>query len=300
MITRYQHTDLTWVDCENPTADEVRDLITEFSIDPHVGNELLSPTVRSRVERYDNSTYVILRFPSLTHEEEIEIDFIIGKKFLITTRYNAVDAMHDFSKLFEVDSILDRSNMANHAGFIFYYMMRELYRSLSDQLDVLMSVLHDIETDIFKGRERAMVIEISHINRRLLRFRSSLEYHESILTSYESVSHSIFGEEYDYYSRTITAEYRKVSKALDHMRAYLAELRETNNSLLTTKQNEIVKNLTIMTFVILPLTLVASVFGMNAEHIPLIGDPFDFWKILVIMLALGSCMFIFFKFKKWL
>ena len=77
-------------------------------------------------------------------------------------------------------------------------------------------------------------------------------------------------------------------------------LRETNNSLLTTKQNEVMKVFTIMAFVIFPLSLVAGIFGMNTAYIPIVGLPGDFWMVMGIMVVLGVLFLSFFMYKKWL
>jgi Mg2+ and Co2+ transporter CorA len=80
----------------------------------------------------------------------------------------------------------------------------------------------------------------------------------------------------------------------------LHELRETNNSLVSTKQNEVMLVLTLTAFVTFPLSLMASLFGMGALHTPIIGQPFDFWIILTIMGIASLAMFGYFHYKKWL
>jgi magnesium transporter len=80
----------------------------------------------------------------------------------------------------------------------------------------------------------------------------------------------------------------------------LLELRETNNSLLSTKQNETMKTLTVLTFLFLPLSFVAGLFGMNTMNNPIVGNQFDFWIILAIMAFLGMVSLLYFKRKDWL
>ena len=80
----------------------------------------------------------------------------------------------------------------------------------------------------------------------------------------------------------------------------LHELRETNNSLLTTKQGEIVKNLTIVSFITFPLALVAAIFGMNIPSTPIVHRPDGFWIVMLIMAAAALSMFAYFKRKRWL
>jgi len=121
MINKYKHKDVDWIDLENPTPDEVREVVDKYNIDPIVGNELLSPTLRPHVDRYSDYIYMILHFPvaydtdGKSHEiKEIEeVDFIIGKDFIIT----------------DTAGIRKRSRVKDDIEF--YSVMRSL-RSLED------------------------------------------------------------------------------------------------------------------------------------------------------------------------
>ena len=139
MIYSYKYRKVTWVDLENPTTDEVRKISEQYNIDPVVANELLSPSLRSKADCSSNYIYLILHFPSIvsTNKNQFgsatsveEIDFIIGHDFIITTRYSAMDALLEFSKVFEVQSILDRKDMGEHAGYVFFFMIQYLYKSI--------------------------------------------------------------------------------------------------------------------------------------------------------------------------
>jgi len=81
---------------------------------------------------------------------------------------------------------------------------------------------------------------------------------------------------------------------------FLHELRETNNSLLSTKQNETMRVLTIMALLTFPLALFVAIFDINATSNPIIGLPYDFWIIVGAVVSVGIAMFAFFKHKKWL
>jgi magnesium transporter len=296
-----------WIDLENPTSSEVRQLIEEFDIAPVVANELISPSIRSHVDFHPKFLYLILHFPcsyspnadETETKKTQEIDFIIGKDFIITTHYDSIDALQDFSKVFEVQSILDKSDFANHGGYVFFYMAKHLYKQMINKVEMIQDLISDTERKIFQGQERRMVTEISRLNRVVLTYKEALGSHEEILGSFEIAGHKFFGEDFKYHLHAILGEYSKVAKKIENTKEYLHELRMTNDSLLSTKQNEIMKNLTLMSFLFFPLALVAGIFGMNADFMPIIGTPNDFWKILSIMLVLTIIMFILFKQKKW-
>src|SRR6185312_499270 len=170
MQSRYEHSGLVWIDLESPTREEVRVIADEFHLEPLIAEELLAPSSKARAEFHPNYVYLVLHFPALHHSHkthEQEVDFVVGHSFIITTRYDVVDPLHKFSKVFEVNSVLDESNLGDHAGFIFFYMLRKLYRSIEHEVEYIQHDLHVIEEHIFYGHEIAMVSAISRTARDL-------------------------------------------------------------------------------------------------------------------------------------
>ncbi len=303
MVTRYVQRNLTWVDCVSPTADEVRALMREFTIDPLVAEELLLPSYKPKVERRGDLIYVILHFPLLrgVHQPpEQEIDFVIGKQFLITTRYETIDPLHLFAKAFEVDAVLGRDAGTTNGGHLFIAMAANLYRALANSCDTLHQRLRDIEEHIFSGDEKRMVAELSRVGRTIHDFRQTLVPHDEMLASLEPVGARFFGQEFSYHLRNLIGAYGRVERTLGNLHDSLDELRETNNSLLSTKQNEIMKTFTVLAFLFLPLSFIAGLFGMNTQYIPIVGAPNDFWIVIGVMTVVALTCFLYFKRKDWL
>ncbi len=304
MIHRYQYRDIVWIDLESPTEAEVKALIEQFHLNPLVGKELHTPTPKPRVELYQDFIYLILHFPAFRHSHskgvQQEIDFIIGHKFIITTHYDMIDPLHDFSKVFEVNSILDKGHMGDHAGFIFYYMIAHLYKALSHELDSISTSLKIIEDGVFKGKEREMVLSLSNVSRTLLEFKQSMDLHHDVLKTYDQVGKRFYGEGYAYSTSMILSEHFKVHNAVRSKIELMKELRETNNALLSTKQNETMKILTVVAFIALPLTLVISLFQVDNISRPIVGQENDFWIMLVVLVSIAIVMYAYSKFRKWL
>lgn len=306
MISRYKHKDLIWIDLESPTAEEARTIGEEFQIHPMVARELSIPSMRPRVELYRNFVYLILHFPELGRGKIAgptrakEVDFVIGKNFIITTRFDAIDPLHQFSKIFEVNSILDKGEMGEHAGFVFYLMITKLYEAMLHELEAVKDGIQRIEERVFKGEERAMVVSLSQMSRILLDFRRAISAHKETLESFSVAGKKFFGGDFEYHLQSITGEYYKVRNAVRDNMESVMELRDTNNSLLNTKQNEVMKTLTIMAFVMLPLSFIASLYSMNTKTIPLVGVEHDFWIVLLVMSAVALFIIGAFKWKKWL
>lgn len=303
MINRYEYNNIVWVDIENPTTEEIETVAEEFEFGPLIIEELLTPTAKPRVDAYPGFVYLILHFPALryTHglETNHEIDIILGSNYLITTHYSTASATYDLARAFEAASLRGGESAHLDVGQIFFALFQRLYQAADNELDAMEEVTQDIEANIFEGYEREMVSSISFAARELLTHKRLLGTHHDLLEALERATKTLFGEHYAHQARAASAlHYRVYHRAL-MMNDILTELRETNMALLFTRQNEIMKNLTILAFVTFPLALVASIFGMNTVSTPVIGVANDFYWILGGMAALTALFFAYFKLKKW-
>ncbi|MDO8552215.1 MAG: CorA family divalent cation transporter [bacterium] len=302
MRTDYKHNGIMWIDLESPTKEEVSGIVDQFGVSTMVAEELLVPSMKPRTEFYDSYVYVVLHFPSLRRSHrpiEQEIDFIVGRDFIITTHYDIVDPLHKFSKVFEVNSLLDKSNMGNHAGFFFFYMLKKLYKGVEYEVERVRHHLSTIEGDIFTGHEAGMVEVISRAARDLLNLRQIIEPHREVLRTIEAEGARLFGEDFMPYLRALSNDYYRVHNHVMRNTESLHELRETNNSLLSTKENETMRVLTIMALLTFPLSLLVAIMEIDSVYNPIKGQPYDFWIVVGIVLLLGSSMIAYFKHRKW-
>jgi magnesium transporter len=303
MIERFSTKNLTWIDIENPTRQDVLSLIQEFDIHEVCAEELLIPTVRPKVDRFGDHMYMVLHFPELGNQKDLseytehEIDIILGKDFMITVRYQPSIILHEFRKTFEEAIILEK-NSWEHAGMLYFYLMRTLYRTLGREFQKTATSIRYIEQEIFSDHEALMVRKISALNRSLMHAFQSMHFHEEVLDSAERVTPDFFGQDFIHYMHHLKSEYLQNMKLLESHRSIVNDLRITNDSLLSTKNNEIIRNLTVMSFVTFPLSLIAGIFGMNTI-VPFQQHPQGFWIIFVIMGAAMSAMFAYFYHKRW-
>jgi magnesium transporter len=305
MISRYTHHDITWVDIEKPSKEEMLHIMEEFSVPSLVAEEALSNTLHAKVERYDSLIYMVLHFPPSHRSGEKntrqEIDFIIGKKVLITVHYESVHPLEQFSEAFESGALFEDKQKITDGGMLFAHLMKQIYSHTLLTLDVVTADINDIEHHIFTGHEDAMLKKISTTGKRLLDFKQALRFHQDILRSYESTAPTLYGEVYRHTTDTIISDFNKVNSLLESNRDALLELQRTNDSLLSTKTNDIMRTFTILTFVMMPLTIITGVFGMNtSDTLVFINNKGDFFFVIAAMTITGLVMFLFFKVRKWL
>lgn len=307
MIKRHSYGNVTWVDVEHPSDDEISSLVKEYKLHPLLGEELSRKSYKPKIEVYKNCIYTVLHFPARILSGgkytiiEKEVDFVVGENFIITTKYSTVEPLHTFSKAFEINSILDKNGKLNDSGMIWYYMLIKMYKNLEIELEGIKDEMRSIESQIFEGHEKKMVSKISHVARELLDITQMIRSHGEIMNDLKEIDLSrFFGNEFKYFALDIYNKYQKIMEISANHKELVADLRETNDSLLSTKQNETMKMLTLMAFVTFPLSLITDIFSMNTAHAPIIGSFYDFEIILAIMTVATLIMFLFFKFKKWL
>jgi magnesium transporter len=306
MTTTHTYKGIVWIDLESPDDNEISSLINRYGLHPLVGEELRSSPSLAKIDIYKDYTLVILTLPIRTKQGDSyvvidrEIDFVIGRNFLITSRFEAVEQLEYFAKIFEANEILGKEEKIEHAGHIFYYMVKRLYAGLRNDLENIRDSVVSAESHIFTGDQPNMVQYLSNLNRELIDFKQTARIHHDIWTNMsERAEKSIFGPDFSPYIDDIKNDFNNIHELIINARELLSDLRETNDSLLNTKQNEIIKDLTLIAFIFYPLTLVASIFTIPGSNVPLVDKPYGWFLIIVLMVILSFGIWFYFKKKRW-
>ena len=303
MIERFNGGKLTWIDMVNPTSDEIREVMEEANLPPELVSDLSAPIPRSSAVAVGNVVKVTLDYPivkrtDINHPHEIKL--LATKTHLVSVHFEDIEAIHRFQKEFELLSILKNTKSKASGGHLLNAIMMFLYNSLNAKLDYLETKLVDVENEIFKGREKEMVFEISNISRRIISFKHVPATPAQVLDDLMELIETAFTKEHKTGVLEIHEQYLFLSSRVGTINETMDELRETNMALLTTKQNETMKILTILAFITFPLTLFTSMFGMNTSTTPIIGQPGDFWIIVGVMAVVSIGFFGYFKYKDWI
>jgi len=306
MITTHSRVGVTWIDAESPTDQEIGELVRKHELHPLVGEELKSSSSLAKIDFYKYYILIVLTIPVRIRRNggyeivDREIDFVVGKDFLITSRYDTLEQVEYFAKVFEANSILNKDEKLEHAGHLFYYLVRRIYAGMLQDLDNIKDALVAAESQIFKGEERSMVEALSNLSRELIDFKQTARIHSDIWKELtEHADNALFGKDFPAYVEEIRNEFGRIHETIVNARELLTDLRETNDSLLNTKQNEIIKVLTLIALIFNPLTFIASVFTIPAAYVPLVGKPYGWTIIVIIMVVLVIFTWGIFKKKRW-
>jgi magnesium/cobalt transport protein CorA len=305
MISRYEYLDGVWIDLEQPTGEDIRKIAHEFSIGEYIEQELLSPTPLPTVTGEDDKVLFVLHFPTQgTENDETknqEVDFVVGKNFILTVRYEVIAPLHHLKKLLETQELVEGKAPVT-TDVLLETLFAHLYTAMRDHLNHVADHLARVERDMFGGQERTTVRMISSISRQFLHMEAALANQEESLRHFLEALHTFgfFGASFNERSVRILAERTHLAQIVKTHRAIATEMRETNIAILGANQNEIMKTLTVVTFIFLPLELITFIYGMHAPGTPLEQDPHAFWLIIGTMGIIGIIITIFLAKKRWI
>lgn len=303
MIERFKQGKLIWINLKNPSTDEVQKAMVELDLPPQLMTDLTTTVPRNTAVKIEDTIKITLDFPvvkQLSIDHQYEVKFLVSKKSLLTVQYEEMEGIDRFKRQFEVATTLRKSQKHITGAHLFISLFNNLYETTSSKLDYIESKLADIESQIFENNEKQMVYEISNVSKKLIAFRHTIHGHEDIFKETHILFGNTYGTSFNTDLEAIEGQYFVLQRKANAQYETLAALRETNAAMLTTKQNEVIKTLTIMAFITFPLTLFSSMFGMNTEATPIIGHKADFWIIVAIMISVTIGFFTFFRHKKWL
>lgn len=304
MVKKHYYKGIAWIDLESPTENEILEVSREYNLHPKISSEIMIPTPKPQTVLFDNCLFAIIHFPAIHHthmaETKQEIDFVIGKNFIITTRYEQMEPINEFSKIFEVNAIVDKTEAIPDSGWIFYEIVKKMYACIMEECEVISDSLKMIEENIFKNKEREMVEALSNTSRDIIDLRHGMSLHAEILESLSAHGKAFLGEQFVKYTHHLLEDCKKLHVSIESNRELMRELRETNDSVLTTKQNELIKTFSILAFFTFPLSVLVAVFALDTVDNPIINMPNAFFVIILIIVAVIILMYSIFKHKKWL
>lgn len=294
-----------WVDLEQPSENDIRQIAEEFSVCEHIEKELIYPTPMPLVSVDENMALLVLHFPTHgVNDGEIksqEVDIVVGKNFIITVRYEVVAPLHHLKKLLEAQSLVEGHTQIT-TDVMLEVLFAHLYTSVRDHINHVADNLSRVEKEMFDGRERMTVRSISNISREFLHAEASLATQEESLSDFmEAMSQlKFFDESFKLRAERIKTVRSNVARVVKTHRSVATELRETNIALLSAKQNEIIKILTVVSFIFLPLAFIAKIFAMKVEYMPFVDDPNGFWIILGFMFFIALALMFYVSRKRWI
>ena len=266
-------------------------------------NELLFPSPRGRLFKDGEALCITLHFPIVSYHHANshteEIDFVITNDHVITTRYCDVMALHEVRRKLAVAQELDRLPL--RSGFdLFAIIVSELYSAMNPELLKVDRYIVDAETNIYEGNQRIAVEQISRTTKRIMNFRRALQYHPEVFSAYKQILEQSDAPSSTQLIDQLIRESARLLAMVDEQKNTIEEFSETNKTLLTSHNEDVMKIFTILAFITFPLTLLISILALNQKVHQFANTPTGTLVLIGIVVAIGGAMIMYFKHKDWI
>jgi magnesium transporter len=296
---------LTWIHLDAPSAPRASELATRFGWHPLDVEDVLSKRQRPKVDEYAEDGYLfsVLHFPvydkAVQRLNAAELDVFLGPDYLVTLP--AVELL-PVTRLFrrcEEDADFREQLFSKGSGRLLYELLDDLFDYCFPILDKIGYKLDSLEDDVFEGRSEEVVRDISNVKQEIISYRKIIKPERATLRVLERHVERFLPEELELYFDDIVDAAERIWDILDNYKEVVEALEDTNESVISHRQNDILRVLTVFSVVLLPLTLITGFFGMNLDF-PGYGTVWAFWTVFAVMAIVLVGMVGFFRFKRWL
>jgi magnesium transporter len=294
---------LTWVHVTAPDQEVATELAARFGWHPLDVEDILSKRQRPKVDDYPEYLFAVLHFPwydsAVQRLNAAELDIVLGPDYLVTmpnVPLLPVDRL--FNRCAE-DEEFREELFSKGSGRLLYEVLDDLFDYCFPILDKIAHKLDKIEDDIHEVRSEELVRDISNVKQEIISYRKIMKPQRPTLRVLERKVERFLPEDLELYFDDIVDASERIWDVLDNYKEVVEALEDTNESVIAHRHNDVLRVLTVFSVILLPLTLIASLFGMNVAY-PGEGTHAAFWVIVAIMVLTIFAMLGFFRWKRWL
>jgi magnesium transporter len=280
-------------------------LADRFGWHPLDVEDVLSKRQRPKIDDYADEGYLfgVLHFPiydrAVQRLNAAELDFFIGPDYLVTLPTVELRPVTRLFQRCEEDDVFREQLFSKGSGRLLYEVLDDLFDYCFPILDKIGHKLDSIEDDMFEGYAEDVVRDISNAKQEIISYRKVMKPGRTTLRVLERRVDKFLPEELDLYFDDIVDAAERIWDQLDNYKEVVDGLESTNESVISHRQNDVLRVLTIFSVVLLPLTLISGIFGMNVEF-PGFDSTTAFWVIVALMVVVIVTMVGFFRHKRWL
>lgn len=238
---------------------------------------------------------------SLPKERRIltsHVNLFIGNEYVVVLHEGVLSPINEIFSSCQKTLHTRSKYMGSGAVILAYRIIDALVDACFPVINELIIMIEKIDQEIESKKSQTALEEISITRRNIVFFQTMIKASMPLFKQLKEGKHKILNGNMLPYWSNVLDHLIKIGHRLEDSRHLIEGIAQSNESLIASKTNEVIKVLTIFSAIVLPLNLVASIYGMNLG-LPLSQDPFAFVMIILLMFVMGICMLILFKLKRW-
>ncbi|MCB4808399.1 magnesium/cobalt transporter CorA [Tamlana sp. 62-3] len=293
---------ITWINVNGLNhVDTIEKIGEHYELHPLVLEDIVNTSQRPKIDEYDDYIFVVLKMLYYDANDTIiseQVSFILGEDYVLSFQEAEGDVF---------DSVRDRLRHAKgrirnmQSDYLLYTLMDAIVDHYFSVIEVLGNKIEDFESDIFSGNVQDDTSQnIQNLKREILRVRRAMFPLREILNRIEKNENTLIKPKTITYYRDIYDHLIQVSENIEIYREMVWSLMDMYMTTISNKMNEVMKVLTIMASIFIPLTFIAGIYGMNFQYIPELHYKNGYFVVWGVMIAIFLGMMYYFKRKKWL
>jgi magnesium transporter len=295
---------ITWFNVKRPDEKSIAAVAEEFNLHPLIADELRGPSGLGKAEFYNTYIFLIIHFPLYGAERKtsrpVEIDVIAAKDKVATIRYEDFPPLEEFASKCEAVPGFSNHCLGDTPAHFLYRLFEHLIKYAMRELKHIDGKVTMITDGIFGGNERAMIQELAHVKRDILDFSRIIHPMRGTLESLAAKSEKLYGRNLKFYFDDLIRDFSRVEDRIANYKDAVESLEATNQALVSSRIDEVMKVLSVIAFLLAPFTIVGTLFQINTVFTPIIGFRGDWWIVLGLMVTGSGLLYAIFKKKRWI
>jgi magnesium transporter len=302
--TWHDFNELTFLCIGEPEQSTLENINKKYKFHHLAIEDCLSEYQRSKLEQYKDYIHLILQVPVYEKNQvvTVEVDIFVSETYVVLVHWNNLPHLTDFINMIVIDGKTKKECMEKGPGYLLYKIVDLLVLNSFPLIDKIEKRVRVLESKVFDENSldsRKIVREIASVRRDIMSFHRIIKPQIPVIKSLERIKEKYIIHDLELYFGDIADYISKQWEVISDQNELIINLNSTNESLISVKANNIMKTLTIISVIILPLTLISGIYGMNI-HLPLADFKYAFEIIMGFMIISGIFMLVFFKKKNWI
>ena len=294
---------LTWVNIEHPTEKETEYLAQNYPFHPLDLDDCLSRIQRPKIDEYKDYLFLVFHFPVFYKEARVtapsQLSIFIGQNYLITLHKGEFKPLVKLFKECQIDEESRQEHLGQGSAYLLYRITDRLVDYCLPILNKIGANIEDVEDSIFSNKTRSQIKEISMLRRDVIAFRRIIWPMRAVIGSLERRARRFSKTDLAVYFGDTVDHVDRIWDGLDEHKEIIEGLNDTHDSLANNRTNEIMRILTIVATIFFPITLIASIWGMNIP-LPFQKSSQSLLYISLIMAGIIGGMLYFFHRRRWI
>jgi len=301
-LTKIEKPLIRWIDVYGLAKVKVIEEIgRQFNLHPLILEDILNPNQRPKLEDYGSFIFVVLKKLSWNQEQDDfeyeQISLILGVNYVISFQERDTNL---FNPIYERIQVPKGKVRVMGADYLFYVLMDIIIDNYFIVLEKVGEDIENMEDILIKNPEPETLQLIYRLKRSSIELRKSIWPIREVINKLQREQSNLIKDELQIYLRDIYDHIFRISDLLENYRDIIFGMLDMYLSSVSNRMNDIMKVLTIISTIFIPLSFLAGFYGMNFLYMPEISYPLAYPILIIIMVAIVLVMIYFFKRKKWI